>query len=228
MIRRGCAMKLSEGVYAYIWKGFFENNCNMYYFGEPLNMLFDPGLKHHLDLRFNGLKEDGIAVEDVRYVVNTHCHPDHFEGSVFFMGKDVRVAMHRDEISFLNEQGPVFFRMFGMEFPEMSFDDVLDEGTWTVAGTELQVIKTPGHSPGSISVYWPEKKTLVCGDLIFKESVGRVDFPGGNAADLKESIRNISKLDIEILLPGHMGYIKGRDEVRKNFDIIERYVFSMI
>ena len=45
-------MKLCDGVYAYIWRGVFENNCNMYYFGEPLNLLFDPGLARHLDLRF--------------------------------------------------------------------------------------------------------------------------------------------------------------------------------
>ena len=170
-------MRICEGVYAYIWKGYFENNCNMFYFGEPLNMLFDPGLKHHLDIRFEAMRSDGLDPDDIRYVVNTHCHPDHFEGSEYFMEKNASVAMHQDEIDFLTEFGPRFFQMFGMQFPSLDFDIVLKEGAWDVEGTELQVYTTPGHSPGSVSVYWPEKKAMVCGDLIFRESVGRVDFP---------------------------------------------------
>jgi hydroxyacylglutathione hydrolase len=221
-------MKICEGIYAYIWKGYFENNCNMFYFGEPLNMLFDPGLKRHLDIRFEAMRKDGLNPDDIKYVVNTHCHPDHFEGSEYFMGNEVSVAMHREEIDFLTEFGPRFFEMFGMQFPSMDFNIVLEEDEWDVGGTELQVFHTPGHSPGSISVYWPQKKAMVCGDLIFRESVGRVDFPGGDGNTLKESIKKLSGVDIEILLPGHMDYIQGRDAVKRNFEIVERYIFSMI
>ena len=221
-------MKIVDGIYAYIWRGYFENNCNMFYFDDPLRILFDPGLKHHLDLRFNAMKEDGLDPDAISYAVNTHCHPDHFEGSEYFMDKDIPVAMHADEIDFLNEVGPQFFQMMGMEFPSLNFDLVLSEGAWEVNGTELQVYHTPGHSPGSMSIYWPEKKALVCGDLIFRQSVGRVDFPGGDGNTLKESIRKVAELDIEILLPGHMEFIVGRDEVRRNFDMVEQYIFSML
>jgi len=221
-------MKVCDGVYAYIWRGFFENNCNMYYFGEPLNILFDPGLKHHLDLRFNELKNDGVNIDDIRYVINTHSHPDHFEGSEYFMNRSVPVGMHRDEIVFLNEVGPQFFAMFGMPFPELKFDLQMEEGEWEVNGTRLEIYKTPGHSPGSMCVYWPEKKALVCGDLIFRESVGRVDFPGGSGEQLKESIRRMSKLDVEHLLPGHMEMVNGAGDVRKNFDLIEKYFFALM
>jgi glyoxylase-like metal-dependent hydrolase (beta-lactamase superfamily II) len=221
-------MKVCDGVYAYIWRGFFENNCNMYYFGEPLNILFDPGLKHHLDLRFNELKNDGINLDDIRYVINTHSHPDHFEGSEYFMNRSVPVGMHKDEIVFLNEVGPQFFAMFGMPFPELKFDLQMEEGEWEVNGVRLEIYKTPGHSPGSMCVYWPEKKALVCGDLIFRESVGRVDFPGGSGEQLKESIRRMSKLDVEHLLPGHMEMVNGAGDVRKNFDLIEKYFFALM
>lgn len=221
-------MKVCDGVYAYIWRGFFENNCNMYYFGEPLNILFDPGLKHHLDLRFNELKNDGINLDDIRYVINTHSHPDHFEGSEYFMNRSVPVGIHKDEIVFLNEVGPQFFAMFGMPFPELKFDLQMEEGEWEVNGVRLEIYKTPGHSPGSMCVYWPDKKALVCGDLIFRESVGRVDFPGGSGEQLKESIRRMSKLDVEHLLPGHMEMVEGAGDVRKNFDLIEKYFFALM
>ena len=220
-------MKINDSIYAYIWTGIFENNCNMYYFGEPLNILFDIGLKNYIDLRFNEMKEDGLDPQNINYLINTHCHPDHFEGSILFKDKDIKVGMFKDEITFYKEQGPAFFRMFGMPFPDYDFDLELKEGTWKVGNTELEIIHTPGHSPGSISIYWPEQKALVCGDLIFEQSFGRVDFPGGDAQKLIDSIKRISSLDIEILLPGHMNFISGKENVMKNFKIIEQY-FDLI
>ncbi len=221
-------MKITEGVYAYIWKSMFENNCNMYYFGDPLNILFDIGLKNYTDVRFENMKEDGLDIKKIQYIVNTHSHPDHCEGCFPFMGKDIPVAMYKDEIDFINELGPGFFQMMGLEMPKLEFKIILNEGKWQVGDTELEVIHTPGHSPGSISIYWPEKKTLVCGDLIFERSVGRTDFPGGDGDLLKNSIQKLSKLDIEILLPGHMNFIKGRDAVKENFDFIITQYFPFI
>jgi hydroxyacylglutathione hydrolase len=221
-------MKITDGVYAYIWRGVFENNCNMYYFGEPLNILFDPGLARHLDLRFEALKGDGIDPAGIQTVVSTHSHPDHFEGCEHFMKKGIPVGMHREEIEFLNTRGPEFFAMFGMKFPSFTFDIVMEEGVWSVNGVDLQVFKTPGHSPGSVSVYWEEKKTLVCGDLIFKESVGRVDFPGGDPKQLKESIEKMAALDIEYLLPGHMDMVTNAKNVKLNFELIQQYIFPQL
>jgi len=221
-------MKVCDGVYAYVWNGYFVNNANMFYFGDPLNICFDPGLKNYLDTRSEEMKNDGLDFNGIQMIVNTHCHPDHFEGSIFFADRGVPIAMHGDEISFYEKIGPMFFQMFGMSFPNIRFDHILKEGSWNVNGIELEVYHTPGHSPGSIAVYWKEKKALVCGDLVFEQSVGRVDFPGGDSRKLIESIKKIAALDVEYLLPGHMNIITGRDAVRRNFDMIERYYFSML
>jgi len=216
-------MKVTDGIYSYVWKGVFENNCNSFYFGEPLNILFDPGLKNYTDQLLKNMEADGIDIETIGFVFNTHCHPDHVEGTLNFTKYDIPAAMHKEEIKFLNETGPLFFQMMGMQFPEYKFDIELEEGFLKIGEVELQVIKTPGHSPASVCVYWPEKKALVCGDLVFQENFGRVDFPGGNAEQLKESIRRISQLDIEYLLPGHMDIIEGRENVMKNFKIVQDY-----
>ncbi len=220
-------MKISEGIYAYIWKSVFENNCNMFYFGEPLNILFDPGLKHHMDIRIEDMKKDGLNPDDIKMVVNTHSHPDHFEGSVMFAEKGIPIGMHQDDLDFLKNFGPSFAQMLGMEMPQIEISDILEEGKWQVGDVELEIYKTPGHSPGSISIYWPEKKALVCGDLIFEASIGRTDFPGGDGEILKQSIEKMAELDLEIILPGHMNLIQGKDKIIDNFAIIRNY-FNMI
>ena len=210
-------MKVTEGVYSYVWKGMFENNCNSYYFGEPLNILFDPGLKNYTDTLLINMEKDGVDIEKIGFVINTHSHPDHVEGTVNFTKYDIPAGMHKDEIKFLNEQGPKLFSMLGMPLPVIKFDIELEEGILKIGDTELEVYKTPGHSPASVCIYWKEKKALVCGDLIFNDSFGRFDFPGGNPAHLKESIRRMSHLDIDYLLPGHMDIIAGKENVEKNF-----------
>ena len=216
-------MKVTDEVYSYIWNGVFENNCNSYYFGEPLNILFDPGLKNYTDTLLGNMTKDGIDIEKIGFVINTHSHPDHIEGNVNFTRYDIPVGMHKDEILFLNNQGSKLFHMMGMEIPEVKFEIELVEGILRIGDVELEIYKTPGHSPASVCIYWKEKKTLVCGDLIFNDSFGRFDFPGGNPALLKESIRRISQLDIDYLLPGHMGIVAGKENVEKNFSKVIEY-----
>ncbi|MBP9042035.1 MAG: MBL fold metallo-hydrolase [Spirochaetes bacterium] len=217
-------MKITEGIYGYIWKGIFENNCNSFYFGEPFNILFDPGLKNYTDMLLKQMRDDGLDADKIAYVINTHSHPDHFEGTVNFTSKGIPAGMHKEEIIFLKQLGPLFFQMMGMQFPDLKFDIELEEGLWHIGEHSLEIYKTPGHSPASVCIYWKEKKTLVCGDLVFNSSFGRVDFPGGNAKLLKESIDRISQLDIEYLLPGHMDIVAGKNNVIKNFEVIKQYL----
>ncbi|MGB9636110.1 MAG: MBL fold metallo-hydrolase, partial [Thermoplasmata archaeon] len=91
---------------------------------------------------------------------------------------------------------------FGMKVPKIKVRtiDELECG-------EIQVIPTPGHTSGSISIYFPSKKWLFSGDTVFLYgSTGRWDLPTGNLEDLKRSIEMLSTLEIEGLFPGHEGY----------------------
>ncbi|MCX7634515.1 MAG: MBL fold metallo-hydrolase, partial [Syntrophales bacterium] len=74
----------------------------------------------------------------------------------------------------------------------------------------------------------PVRKALFPGDVIFAESVGRTDFPGGSGAKLKRSILKAAKLDIEYLLPGHMGMVAGREAVQMNFNIVIQHIFPYL
>ena len=92
----------------------------------------------------------------------------------------------------------------------------------------FRVINTPGHSPGSVCLYWLDNKVLFTGDVVFNQGVGRTDLPGGNGLELKESIKLLSGLEVEHLLTGHGDIISGRELVASNFEFIERFWFDYL
>ena len=69
----------------------------------------------------------------------------------------------------------------------------------------MRVLETPGHTPGSVSLYFPEEKTVFTGDALFYRSVGRTDFPGGDQQTLLQSIRSVlfSLPEETVVCPGH-------------------------
>ncbi len=105
---------------------------------------------------------------------------------------------------------------------------MLDGEELVLGGETFRVLLLPGHSPGSIGLYCPERKVIFCGDVIFEQNVGRTDFPGGDGALLKKSIRSLATLELEALLPGHMGIVDGAEAVKRNFEIVIRNVFPYI
>jgi len=219
-------MKLTDNLYAYVWENPYENNCNSFYLGGTVQALVDPGLTEHLPGLLTRMEEDGIAREAIRYVISTHSHPDHFEASHTFNGRsDVTIALGAAELSFYLTEGRMLYRYFGLDAPDVEVNLKLLEGAVTMGKESIEIIDVPGHSPGSIALYWPSEKALISGDVIFDQNVGRTDFPGGDGELLKKSIRRLSSLDVEYLLPGHIGIVKGTRHVRDNFRfVIERII----
>ena len=90
----------------------------------------------------------------------------------------------------------------------------LEEKDYTIGDFKFSCIHTPGHSRDSVTFYFPEDEVMFVGDFIFKESIGRVDLPGGNNNEMNTSIAKILMYDDEIILyPGHnedttLGYEK--------------------
>jgi glyoxylase-like metal-dependent hydrolase (beta-lactamase superfamily II) len=219
-------MKINDHLYAFLWDNPGENNCNTYLFLGGKRILVDPGHDGLFDRIEEGLSKLALTLEDLDMVFVTHGHPDHLEGIQRFFGKDVIIAMGEREWQFLIQRDPYFGDLF--KPPEAESLLFLKEGTLEVGDIAFEVLHTPGHSPGSMCLYFPALKALITGDVVFDRGLGRTDLPGGRGEHLKESIRRLSRLDVDLLLPGHGNFIAGRENVRANFEEIERVWFAYL
>ncbi|MDR1155324.1 MAG: MBL fold metallo-hydrolase [Bacteroidales bacterium] len=125
------------------------------------------------------------------WLINTHGHFDHVIGNAFVCRTwQVKTAAHRGDL-FLMEKAYRQGEIFGFTVEQPNTPEVfLDEGNTIVFGDDvsLQVRHIPGHSPGSIVLYAPERKWIIVGDVLFNGSIGRSDLPGGDYDLLIEGI----------------------------------------
>jgi len=143
-------------------------------------------------------------LDDFSSVINTHCHFDHIGGNGFFF--NAKTAMHEVDAPVL-ENGDADASMaefFDGNMKPRQVDTKLKEGdTIKAGGMELEVIHTPGHTPGSICLYDKKSRTLFSGDTVFADGVGRTDTPGGDPAALQASLDKLAKLKVDKIMPGH-------------------------
>lgn len=140
-------------------------------------------------------------------LLNTHCHLDHVLGNKWvYETYGLELFLHPNEEQVLNA-APQYAQMWAMPFENyqgplhfLEKDDIIKSGD-----NELKVLLAPGHSPGSICFYSEQQKFLIGGDVLFKNSIGRTDLPGGNHQVLIESIRQQLFIlpDDVIVYPGH-------------------------
>jgi glyoxylase-like metal-dependent hydrolase (beta-lactamase superfamily II) len=163
---------------------------------------------------------------ELDYVILTHSHYDHAAAAGHFKGI-ASIVIHEKEYSLMKAQGFASF-MFGVKFKEFEPDISLKGGEKINLGSiELEVIHTPGHSPGSICLYEAERKWLFSGDTVFAYgSFGRVDLPGGSARELIESIEKLSELEVRNLYPGHEDVVEGNasEHIRKSLRIAKMFL----
>ncbi len=185
----------------------FSENTYIVYDASGECLILDPGCYTAAE---RAQLQQFIAEKNLRPVrlVNTHGHLDHVFGNQFVAQTwELGLEIHRGELPTL-ERYPIACQMYGipnaapspapMHFIEAG--DVLEFGH-----TKLLALYTPGHSPASLSFYCAESGFVLAGDVLFLESVGRTDLPGGNPSVLEQSIRTqLFTLPGEtIVYPGH-------------------------
>ncbi len=183
--------------------GMLQCNCSV--FGDEQSreaMVVDPGddiarvleivAKHRLT---------------VKAIVITHAHIDHIGGAQKLKqatGAPVYMNVNDTE---LQKMLDVQAAWLGMRPPEpVTIDVPAREGDRLLVGaTEFHVLDTPGHTPGSISLWIPSEQKLIAGDTLFRDSIGRTDLPGGDGRQLLQSIHDklLPLADETVVIPGH-------------------------
>ena len=172
--------------------------------GSDLALIVDPGEEPERILTLT--EELGVTVEAI---LLTHCHFDHI-GAVAPVAEGtgacvycpaIEIPVLADIMSFVPFEG------FGPYESYEADEQVRGGEVLALAGLTLDVIFTPGHSPGHVTYSVRGEDAIFSGDLLFQGSVGRVDLPGGDWKTLLESIRSLSEShsDRTIVYPGHMG-----------------------
>lgn len=148
-------------------------------------------------------------VSKIDLIINTHAHLDHCGGNKFYKCK---VLVHESDAAEMRS-GEFYgtCSMAGKKIP-LRVSEMLKGGDKIELGEHVfEVVHTPGHTPGSICLYERDKKILISGDTLFSDgSFGRADL-GGNFEELVSSLEMLSKLDFNLLLPGHGNIARGEE-----------------
>lgn len=138
----------------------------------------------------------------------THGHADHIVGTAVLRRDypQMRVYVHRLDAPMLTDPQANLSVYLGRLFAGEPADVLLEDGdTIDLAGVRLNVLHTPGHSPGGVCLYAPQENLVFVGDTLFAGSIGRSDFEGGDENLLLESIRTrlLTLPDATAVYPGH-------------------------
>jgi len=209
----------------YLIEGLRSDSGNVYLLvSEEGLTLVDSGLAGAADQIEAQLQEAGYATSELRAIVLTHAHGDHM-GSVAELARrsGAQVLAHQDEIPYIEQAKTMpgaspfqgLMNWLGdrtiLKRSPCKVDRSLQDGDVIEALGGMQVLHTPGHTPGSIALYQPERRILFCGDIFFNKNpmTGKEGLQLSlplftlNMAQVRESARRLAALPLEVVCFGH-------------------------
>jgi hydroxyacylglutathione hydrolase len=183
-----------------------QENTYVLYNEHNKAIIIDPGCYFTAEQETLKMFIEDTGLEPVR-LLNTHCHLDHVFGNKWVHETfGLELHLHRGEEQML-KMAPLSGDKWGLPFSNYQGPlHFLEEGDTIQLGNDaLRVILAPGHSPASICFYCEVQQFLIGGDVLFRESIGRTDLPGGDHETLLNSIRTqLFALPGEVVVyPGH-------------------------
>ena len=175
-----------------IWK--LNADSNVYFLDLKEKIIIDSGPRQYKPV----VKEELSKVVDldkIDKVIFTHLHYDHIGN--FDLFKKAKFYASEEEIQLLKENR---FYAIGDPLLAVKFNIKLNPLKDFLG---LKIIKTPGHTKGSICIFYEKEKILFSGDTLFFNGFGRVDFPFSDPGQMEESLESLKKIKYKILAPGH-------------------------
>ena len=190
--------------------GSYEVNCSI---------LSDAGQAWIVDPGSEGERIVGLLAKKglvPAAILLTHAHFDHISGIPALQKAfpELPVYVHPGDVPMFGHP----FNQMGGEYASIGVPaNVRDVADLPAALPGVQVLHTPGHTPGGVCYFFPADKLLLSGDTLFAGSVGRTDFPGGSMARMMDSLQALMKLpDDTLVIRGHGGHTTIGDERRTN------------
>lgn len=174
----------------FVFNGFSENTYVVFDDSKEC-IILDPGCYDQKEK--SALKQfilDNQLI--VKSLINTHCHIDHVLGN-YFVKEEYKVGLtiHKLDIETL-KANEIVAPIYGIQgYESCEADHFVEEGDLVTFGhTTLKVLFVPGHARGHIALISEEEKICFGGDVLFQQSIGRTDLPGGDFDTLMASIKN--------------------------------------
>ncbi|NOR84946.1 MBL fold metallo-hydrolase [archaeon] len=187
-------------------------DSNIYVIDKKVLIDTTTGL-HTKTLEF-ALKKANINKDEIKSIILTHEHFDHIGGINLFPLAKVLAANTTAQV--LDTQDPKlsYSMFFSGQIPKRKIDVILnDKDIIRLGNLKLEVLKTPGHSDGSICLYDAENKILFSGDTVFENTMGRMDLLGGSEKEMEESLKRLTSIDVEVILPGHGNIVESNGNI---------------
>jgi glyoxylase-like metal-dependent hydrolase (beta-lactamase superfamily II) len=184
----------------------FSENTYLLYDGSGECIIIDAGCEAQVEKDEITAYIEEKGLKPVK-LVNTHCHVDHILGVSFLAKKyDLPFYFHEAEkVLFAHSKTQAEYFGLKLELPPEPAGYIKDGDRISFGDSCLEAIHIPGHSPGGILLHDPDQKNLISGDVLFQQSIGRTDLPGGDYDSLVGGIKSrILVLDPQtVVYPGH-------------------------
>ena len=217
-----------EGICLVPGQDEFIPDSNTYVVGNPASKdlsLIDPGLTGKGRYKIEALQAMGIELSFLRRIILTHAHIGHIgclseirqqipTAELWIHAREAEPLERGDErIVYGNMARSLCQAQYGLRPGafHVRVDRKLRGGeTFDLGGMPWEIIHIPGHSLGSIALYQRSRRMLISGDVVYaNDTVGRSDFHGGDAHELKKSLMRLAQLEVDVLLPGHNRIAEG-------------------
>lgn len=190
----------------FVFNAFQENTYVIWDNESKEAAVIDPGC--YTEQEKEKLKNFIISSKlKLRYLINTHCHIDHILGNAFVQKEfSPDYLIHKKDLFLIDIQYE-HCKNYGFELEKFEKPNLMiDKNDMIKLGdTEINLLFTPGHSPGEISLYNKKSSRCITGDVLFREGIGRTDLWGGEYFTLMDSIQDVlfNLSDQTIIYPGH-------------------------